>query len=228
MIGTMAGPLIMSYENKIRFRDKWKKFFWSVIMPALLFIVWDIVFTAKGIWSFNPEYHLGLKILLLPIEEWLFFLAVPFACIFIIETIGFFLKDIKINSWPISVALCVILLSIAILNYERLYTVTTFSLLTISIAYYEFIKKSTWLAKFYVGWLVCLIPFFIVNGILTYLPVVMYNNVENLNFRLFSIPLEDLFYGMLLILLVSGYYFDDNTGEISNELYVSNGMPESS
>jgi lycopene cyclase domain-containing protein len=51
-----------------------------------------------------------------------------------------------------------------------------------------------------------LIPFLIVNGLLTSIPVVLYNNEENLNFRIYSIPFEDVFYGMLLIMMnVIGY-----------------------
>jgi lycopene cyclase domain-containing protein len=49
-----------------------------------------------------------------------------------------------------------------------------------------------------------LIPFFIVNGILTgsglKQPVVWYNNAENIGIRLFTIPVEDIAYGLELIL----------------------------
>ena len=61
------------------------------------------------------------------------------------------------------------------------------------------------LRNFYPAFLVILIPFFLVNGILTGSfieeEVVWYNNAENLGFRIFTIPVEDIFYALGLILL---------------------------
>ena len=57
-----------------------------------------------------------------------------------------------------------------------------------------------------ISYSVVLIPFLIVNGLLTSIPVVIYNNEENLGFRIFTIPFEDIFYGMLLFMMnIAGY-----------------------
>jgi hypothetical protein len=51
-----------------------------------------------------------------------------------------------------------------------------------------------------------LIPFFIVNGILTSLPVIWYNNQATLGIRIGTIPVEDFIYnGGLLLLAIMGY-----------------------
>lgn len=63
------------------------------------------------------------------------------------------------------------------------------------------------MGKFYRSYLICLIPFFIVNGILTALPVVTYNNQENLGIRLGTIPVEDTMY-MLLLLVMNTILFE--------------------
>lgn len=53
---------------------------------------------------------------------------------------------------------------------------------------------------FLLAYLVSIVPFFVVNGLLTAIPVVIYNDTENLGLRLYTIPFEDIFYGMLLVL----------------------------
>ncbi len=65
--------------------------------------------------------------------------------------------------------------------------------------------KPKFLGKFYLSYLFILIPFVLVNGILTGTgiesPVVWYNDAENLGIRLGTIPVEDTIYGMMLILM---------------------------
>ena len=60
------------------------------------------------------------------------------------------------------------------------------------------------MGRFYFAFMFILIPFFIVNGVLTGSwidePVVWYNDTENMGLRLGTIPVEDIFYGMLMIL----------------------------
>ena len=55
--------------------------------------------------------------------------------------------------------------------------------------------------SFLISYAISLIPFLIVNGFLTAIPVVLYNNAENLGIRIYTIPFEDAFYGMLLVLM---------------------------
>lgn len=205
---TISYPLFKSFEDKIQYASKWKYLFPGIITSAVFFIVWDVLFTKMGIWEFNSHYILGISFLQLPLEEWLFFIVVPFACVFIYEVMNYFIKQDVLRNYTkaITLVLMITLFIIAILNYQKLYTFYTFLFLSVFLTIHLFILKSNYLGRFYVAWLVCLLPFFIVNGVLTAMPVVIYNDHHNLGIRLFTIPIEDTFYGMLNILQVITVY----------------------
>jgi lycopene cyclase domain-containing protein len=65
--------------------------------------------------------------------------------------------------------------------------------------------KAEWFGKAITVYALLLVPFLLVNGILTGTgleePVVIYNKTQNLNIRLFTIPVEDVFYGFELFVL---------------------------
>ena len=74
----------------------------------------------------------------------------------------------------------------------------------------KFYARPKWIGRFFMTYSVLLIPFVIVNGLLTGTgfdtPIVWYNDAENIGFRLLSIPVEDVFYGMFLVLLIVTLY----------------------
>lgn len=89
--------------------------------------------------------------------------------------------------------------------YTKAYTVFAFIGLALLLYVLKFRFKITWLPQFLMTYLVLLLPFFIVNGLLTGTglasPIVWYNNAENMEIRLLTIPLEDVFYGFGLLFL---------------------------
>ena len=95
------------------------------------------------------------------------------------------------------------LVAVAFKYSNRAYTFYTsvFTLL-ILLLHLVYLKKEYW-SRLVFAYLVILVPFFIVNGILTGTgleePVVWYNDAENLGIRLLTIPIEDSIYGFLLI-----------------------------
>ena len=96
------------------------------------------------------------------------------------------------------------LLITGIIHADRYYTSLTFIFTGVFILLlYLFRKffKSFDSVSFLVSYAICLIPFLIVNGFLTAIPVVVYNDAENLGIRIYTIPFEDAFYGMLLVLM---------------------------
>ncbi len=206
-------PFASSFHPKIRFDKQWKYFLPSCLVTAFLFLIWDYFFTLQNIWSFNVRYISGVFLFHLPVEECLFFICVTYACVFTYYTISLFLKPSHYNkaanyiTWALVLSLGVT----GLLNLPRLYTSITFLSLA-AFLLLLLVKRVTYLSSFFVSYLIILIPFFISNGILTGSgldePVVSYNNHYNLGIRMFTIPLEDTFYGMLLILMnVAGFEY---------------------
>ena len=177
-----------------------------MLLPALLYIIWDIFFTQKNVWSFNENYITGIKIINLPVEEVLFFFVVPYCCVFIYECVRCYFPRItnRPSANTILQLLAVVLLIAGIFFYNKKYTSCTFIFNAVFIIMLYAQKKyfKTFdAASFLVAYAIILIPFLLVNGFLTAIPVVLYNDTENLGIRIYTIPFEDVFYGMLLILL---------------------------
>jgi lycopene cyclase domain-containing protein len=213
---SLAGPLLLSFDKKVAFYKKWKFLFPSMLLPALFYIIWDIWFTEIGIWSFNEKYITGIKLYNLPIEEVLFFFIVPYCSVFIYECIHCYFPNLKQNSLfeKIFQTTGILLFIAAMIFCSRYYTFITFSLNSIFILLFFMFRRfiaEVNITTFIISYLITLIPFLIVNGFLTALPVVEYNDNQNMGFRIYTIPFEDIFYGMLLIFLnVCGFEYRRN------------------
>lgn len=182
------------------------------ILVAAIFTAWDIYFTQEGVWRFNPRYITGIYFFNLPLEELLFFICIPYASLFTYHCLNKFYKiewrkDIE-NIF--SFLLSILLLITGLYFSEKLYTSVTFISTAFVLFLMKFVFKVDWLGKLVTVYSVLLIPFLIVNGILTGTgpdePVVIYKNAETLGIRLLTIPIEDVFYGFELIMLNVFFY----------------------
>jgi lycopene cyclase domain-containing protein len=209
-LGCLLVPLLFSFHASIRFDREWKYVALPALLTSVFFLVWDALFTAQGVWGFNPDYVLGIYVYNLPLEEILFFLCIPYACVFTYFCIRKLAPALRTKNFGAgALVLAAALVLTGLFSYTRLYTLSTFVLCGAGIIAAWFLIREH-LALFFVSYLL-VIPFFLLsNGILTgsflEAPVVWYNNEENLGVRIFTIPAEDVFYGMLLILMnVMGY-----------------------
>ena len=225
LIMSVLVPLAYSFHPKMKLIRWWKTILLSITITAIPFIIWDFIFTKFGIWSFNPSYHVSFKLLYLPIEEWLFFWAIPYASIFTHYALRFYTPNFKLTSTAtkiIGMILLIIALSLAVIYYQRWYTFVNFSLFSMVLGYGLF-SKQTYLQSFFPSFIIVLIPFLAVNGILTgsfnFDAIVLYDNSQNLGFRIFNIPMEDFVYAFSLlfssILLIE--YFNPIEKQLTND-----------
>ncbi len=200
-------PLILSFDKKVRFYRLWKYLFPSILITGVLFISIDIIFTKLRIWGFNPGYHSKIIILNLPLEEWLFFIVIPYASLFIHFVLIAYKPDLFLSDRVVRIlsgTLIIILVSVMAFNTEKSYTLVYFTA-TVIVILIDLLGKAQLLNRFFISFIIILVPFFIVNAILTGTfineEVVWYDGSEILGIRLLTIPVEDISYAFSLILL---------------------------
>lgn len=203
---SVSVPLLYSFHPKLRLYNKWKFIFPAIFFTMIYFIVWDVIFTKNGVWGFNEIYHSGFEIIHLPLEEWLFFICIPYACVFTHYALLHYFPDMRLSgklTSYLSVSLVVLLLTVGIFHSGKAYTFVNFLVGAIWILIANKFHRDL-LQRFYLTFLVMLIPFLLVNGILTGSfienEVVWYNNDENLGIRVLTIPVEDFVYAFSMIL----------------------------
>jgi lycopene cyclase domain-containing protein len=204
-------PLLVSFHPRSGLYKHWYALLPAIGITTLGYIIWDSWFTHLGVWGFNPTYLTGIHVGNLPLEEILFFICIPYACVFTFDCLIKVIKPNVLSGYLslINYGLIIGLAIMAALYRNQYYTSSAFALLAIliSIAHY---KKPKWLAQFYVVYAILLIPFLIVNGLLTGTgldaPVVWYNEEHIIDIRILTIPVEDVFYGMGLVLINTWLY----------------------
>lgn len=194
-------PFAYSFERKkLHFIRYWKPYFLSIFFVGIVFILWDIYFTKKGVWGFNDRYLIGINFFELPLEEWLFFLLIPYSSNFIHYALLYFFPKPKLSkkvSQFVAITLFLVSTIIAIRFSDKTYTLWSFGSFSF-LMFAQIIFKFKCFQRYFLSFTVIYIPFFVINswltGGFTPEPVVWYNNSENLGMRLGTIPLEDSFY----------------------------------
>lgn len=209
---SFAGPFLLSFDKKVHFYTHWKTLFPAILVVGTGFIAWDIYFTENGIWGFNPDYLSGITIINLPIEECLFFFTVPYACVFIYEVMKAYFPTFRLAqlAYGFSFVFTLTAISLALVfsqNWYTFYALLGAGLLN-WIIYFGWTPK--WYPYFVISFIITMIPFLIVNGVLTGAvtpePVVWYNENHIMGPRVVTIPVEDIFYNFFMLFPVVGIH----------------------
>lgn len=199
----VAVPLAFSFHPKIKLSSEWLPLLAAMLTDSLFFVVWDVIFTNLQVWSFNPRYTMGVHLFNLPLEEVLFFICIPYACTFTYYSLNKLTWHDKYSApaEKLSLAFGISLIVFGCCHFEKMYTFYSFLFCGV----FLIVFRRTVEKAFYISYVILLVPFFIVNGILTGTgideAVVLYNSHQNLSTRLLTIPVEDSVYGMLMIFM---------------------------
>ncbi len=208
LIFTLFVPLLLTWDKKVKFYTQLKSLAFSIFIVSLIFIIWDVFFTKYGVWGFNNYYLLGVSFFKLPIEEILFFVVVPYACVFIHDTLNTYwpIRDSKINKKVFIVLLVILNVWLVIIYSKEAYYTTSVTISLFVTIILLLPLKSNDLAALFRSYFIVLVPFLFVNSVLTGFftetPIVWYNDANNLGIRIGTIPLEDFIYNFSLIVPV--------------------------
>ena len=201
----LTGPLALSFDKRVHFYKYWSRLFPAIFIVMIFFIIWDSLVTDRH-WFFNTSFTLPYRLLNLPPGEWLFFITVPYACIFTWEVLAAYFANHNVNFPPyiqLIISLISMLAGSAFFFTGKEYTAIVLIvfgfvfLLDILLKTHLFQKSRTYNFSS-----ILLLMMLVFNGYLTARPVVLYQVQYQLDFRIITIPIEDFFYGFALIFLV--------------------------
>lgn len=201
-LAIIAFPLIFSFERRIKFYKKFKPLSLAMLAIGIIFVAWDVFATSRGHWSFNPAYVNNIRLLNLPIEEILFFVTVPYSCLFTFHAITHFLGDKQLFSskkWLATIIGALILLS-SLAFYNREYTFLAIISVGLTVLFVSLVNPKLFSTRTYWTYtFLTLILFLIFNYILTSTPIVEYSPSAITGFRVTTIPIEDFLFNYSML-----------------------------
>ena len=204
----ISGPLSLSFDRRVHFVNKWKNVFNAILISLAIFVIWDSIVTGRH-WWFNDQYTLGFKILKLPIEEWLFFITIPYASLFIWEVFAAYFKNREFRTLQIVRSVLFFGTPVGMLLFflGKEYTgLVLFALGLVALLDWKLKTKMFIQLRTIQYMAISTLAMLIFNGYLTWRPVVLYGEAYQLGIRIFTIPIEDFGFGYALILLCTILY----------------------
>ncbi len=205
----IIGPVLVIIFSKTAVKPLLLPSFFSIGLTALLFLIWDH-FATGLFWDFNEKYITGIKITNLPVEEILFFLTVPFACLLLHVNLMKRRKPVPYNATTIYITFITasLLLALYCLSLNLLYSGSVLLALCVILFTDGYILKTRllFIKQYYIFLMMLFALTFIFNYYLTARPVLIYNPEFNTGMRVLTIPVEDFIYSFILLLMTTSFY----------------------
>jgi lycopene cyclase domain-containing protein len=195
-LGILVIPMVLLFVKKTSFNQTIKFAIPAVLITGLAFSIFATVLVMVGVWSFHPAYLTGVSLWKIPVEEFLFSIAISLAGIGVYVTLNAFFPNNALDKFSLSfsnllMGICVAML---IFTYTKWYSAISFGLLFVLIFYIEYLNKLRFTYKFYRGFLAALVLFYIAYGVISTLPVISYTEVINLKLGAIPFFLECFFF----------------------------------
>lgn len=195
------------------FWRQWRSAVRALLLVSIPFIVWDMLAAHAGHWFFNPTYTLAGRLYGLPIEEVLFFVTVPLACMVVWVLLARMAQPnaavapryvVKAVLYGVAAALVLL----AAISEGRTYT--RLALLAAAGTCLVLLwRVQLAVTKRFVLFQACSFGLFMLcNTLLTALPIITYGAAAVTGWRVGTIPVEDFLYNFALVnLFLVAYEF---------------------
>ncbi len=195
----LAGPLVLSLLPRYGMRARARSMALATLIVAVPFVAWDAM-VAGSHWWFDERYTLGVEALGLPVEEVLFFAAVPFACAFSWETlVRGASAQARLSPRLYWAAWILVPLGLGVAVWGPAYTGLTLLALGLFVVIDHMLGTGLLRMPRYWGFAALVLAFTAVfNTYLTWRPVVHYGLSHQLGVRIGTVPVEDFGYGLAL------------------------------
>jgi len=205
----LAGPLALSFDDKVHFFTHWPAAGLALALTGLLYLFWDSLVIRRGDWTFNPQYTGEFRVFHLPLGEIFFFVAVPYACLFLFEVVKAYFPGtewFEVNTVSLYAGALAFVAGAWLFRHLGY---TFLALLSVAIFLSTLALTHPLLAgrsEFWIWFGLCFVAFAVVDGIYTALPTIWYNPKALTGLRVGPIPLEDFFYNLSYLGLTLCFY----------------------
>lgn len=205
----VLGPVASQFSRQIKSVSRWRLKLRVSVIVMIPYVIWDAL-VAGSHWQFNTVYTLDFRFFSLPIEEWLFFITVPFGCLLVWETlpqVDRWLARLRSLRHIRNVLYAALPVGIWVFSTGKQYTGLVLccfgcvGLMDMLLRTDLLLRPKTYLYLAIVAGLIL-----VFNGYLTARPVVMYGEVYQMGYRIWTIPIEDFGYGFTLMLFNTMLY----------------------
>jgi len=95
LAGCLGAALWLEPVLRVNVLRRWRRLALTVLPVAVIFVLWDVAAIAAGHWTFDPGQTTGVLLPgSLPLDELLFFLAVPVCAVLGFEAVR------AVLGWP--------------------------------------------------------------------------------------------------------------------------------
>lgn len=193
--------LLLSFTTDVKPHRHLKALLAGYLFVSLPFMIWDIWAASTGHWGFNAEYVTGPYLFNVPLEEYLFFLTVPFAMMYVWGVVKKYVADkslagiLPLLAFGFAAGASVWLL----VNFWGNGYTRSAAIATLIAVIFAAMSRIAYTVRFWVFQVLLLGLFLVFNSILTMLPIITYGPDAIIGFRISDIPIEDFFFNFAFI-----------------------------